>query len=430
MKISNIKAFEILDSRGNPTIMTKVYLDDGSVGQAMVPSGASTGVYEAVELRDSDPKRYLGKGVLKAVSNVNDTIKKALLGKDPCDQEKIDKIMIDLDGTENKGVLGANAILSVSMAVVRAVANSKKMPLYRYIAELFGNNTDEFFLPTPMLNVLNGGKHATNSADMQEYMIVPIGASSIREAVRWSSEVFHILGKILKSKGMPTTVGDEGGYAPTLSSNEEPLDLILEALEKAGYKPYEDFGIALDPAASEFYKNGKYILKIENKELSTDELIDKYDKWVSSYPIVSIEDGLAEDDWDGFVKMTEKMGDKIQIVGDDLLVTNTKRLKKAIELKAVNSILIKLNQIGTVTETIEAIKMAKQANMTAVVSHRSGETEDTFIADFVVGAGTGQIKTGSMSRSERIAKYNRLMLIEQELEEKAKFVKFPYKPVK
>ncbi|MGD9129598.1 MAG: phosphopyruvate hydratase [Candidatus Woesebacteria bacterium] len=426
MKIQSIKAQEILDSRGNPTVEAELVLENDIKARAAVPSGASTGLHEALELRDKDEKRYLGKGVLKAVANVNDTIAPVLIGMNVEQQAELDKKMIELDGSESKNKLGANATLAVSMAAARAAAKSKKIPLYQYIAELFANPTDKFYLPIPMMNVLNGGKHALGSADMQEFMIMPVGAASIQEAVRWGAEVFHNLGKILKNQGQQTTVGDEGGYAPKLKNNEAPLQLIMEAIQKAGYQAGKDIAIAMDPAASEFYENGKYQLKTENKELSSSEMVERYAQWVEQYPIVSIEDGHSEDDWDGFSQMTAKIGEKIQIVGDDLLVTNPKRLKKGIELKACNSILIKLNQIGTVSETIETIKLAKSAKMTAVVSHRSGETEDTFIADFVVGAGTGQIKTGSLSRSERIAKYNQLMRIERELGDKASLAKFPF----
>jgi len=419
MQIKSIQAQEILDSRGNPTIETEVVLDDGSVGRAAVPSGASTGTHEALELRDGDKKRYLGKGVLKAVKNVNEVIAPELVGMEASSQKVIDRKMLQMDGTNLKENLGANAILSVSMAFCRATAKVQGIPLYQRIADIFGNKTETFTMPVPMMNVLNGGKHAIGSSDMQEYMIMPTGAPNVQEAVRWGSEIFHHLGKILKKQGQQTTVGDEGGYAPRLKSNEEPLKLIMKAIEAAGYKPGKDISIAMDPAASEFYVDGKYDLQVEGKKLSSEELVKRYAGWVKKYPIVSIEDGHGEDDWAGFTEMTKKLGDKVQIVGDDLLVTNVKRLKKCIEQKAANSILIKLNQIGTVTETVEAIKLAKKNNMTAVVSHRSGETEDTFIADFVVGAGTGQIKTGSASRSERVAKYNQLMRIERELGDKA-----------
>lgn len=427
MKISKIVAYEILDSRGNPTIEAAITLEDGTKAQAAVPSGASTGSHEALELRDGDKARYSGKGVLKAVANVNDKIAPALIGMDVTDQKAIDQAMLDLDGTENKDSLGANAILAVSMAATKAGALATHIPLYQYIAQLFGNSTDEYILPIPMMNVLNGGKHALGSTDMQEYMIMPVGAPTIAEAVRWGSEIFHTLGKMLQERGFQKTVGDEGGYAPSLKRNEEPLELIIEAIEKSGYKPGEDVAIAQDPAASEFFEDGKYQLKTENKALSSQEMVALYSEWVEKYPIVSIEDGFAEDDWEGFAAQTAAIGDRIQIVGDDLFVTNPKRLEKGIAQKAANSILIKLNQIGTVSETIDTIKMAKAAGMTSVVSHRSGETEDAFIADFVVGAGTGQIKTGSVCRSERVGKYNQLIRIENELGSKAKIAKFPFK---
>lgn len=426
MKISKISAQEILDSRGNPTIEATVELESGISAKAAVPSGASTGSHEALELRDGDKSRYLGKGVLKAVENVEKLIAPEIVGMEATDQKGVDQAMIDLDGTENKDKLGANAILAVSMAVTKAAAQAKGIPLYQHVAELFGNSTTSYTMPIPMMNVLNGGKHAIGSTDMQEYMIMPVGAPSIQEAVRWGAEVFHQLGKMLKDRSFQKTVGDEGGYAPSLKRNEEPLELIIEAIEKAGYKPGEDIAIAQDPAASEFYENGKYQFKTENKALTSEEMVDLYTKWVEKYPIVSIEDGLAEDDWQGFAEQTARIGDKIQIVGDDLFVTNIKRLQKGIDMKACNSILIKLNQIGTVSETIAAIKLAEDNGMTAVVSHRSGETEDTFIADFVVGAGTGQIKTGSLCRSERVAKYNQLMRIERELGDKAKIAQLPF----
>ena len=430
MIIKSIKAQEILDSRGNPTVAVNLKLEDGTEVFSAVPSGASTGAYEALELRDGDAGRYLGKGVLKAVANVNEVIAPKIIGQQVTEQEKIDQIMLDLDGTQGKQNLGANAILAVSMACVKAGAIASKMPLYAYIAQLFGNSTDKFIMPIPMSNVLNGGKHAIGGADMQEFMIFPLAAQSIAEAVRWSAEIFQHLGKKKKKKGWQKTVGDEGGYAPSLGTNEAPLQLIVQAIEMAGYKPGEEVFIALDPAATEFYKdegeNSYYDLKTENKQLSSSDMIKKYAKWVEEYPIVSIEDGLAEDDWAGFAQLTKTLGKKIQIMGDDLLVTNPERIQKAIDQKAANSALIKLNQIGSVSETIQAIKLARSAGWTCVVSHRSGETEDTFIADFVVGAGTGQIKTGSMCRSERIAKYNRLMMIERELGDKATMAKFPF----
>lgn len=427
MNIKSITAQEIIDSRGNPTVQATVILEDGSVGESKVPSGASTGSHEAHELRDQDPARFGGKGVLKAVANVNTTIAGALVGKDSSDQAGLDQLMIDLDGTPTKEKLGANAILAVSMAITRASAVSQHRPLYYYVAELFEQPTDHFKLPLPMMNVLNGGKHAAGSSDMQEFMFMPTGAPTVKEAVRWGAELFHALGGLLKAKGFQTSVGDEGGYAPSLGGNQAPLDLMLEAMAKAGYKPGEQISIALDPAASEFYENGLYNLATENQQLSSQAMVEKYEQWSQKYPIVSIEDGLHEDDWDGFKLMTDIMGQRVQIVGDDLFVTNIDRLDRGIKAGVANSILIKLNQIGTVTETINAIKLAQQNNYTAIVSHRSGETEDTFIADFVVGAGTGQIKTGSMSRSERVAKYNRLLNIETELGTKATLAPLPFK---
>ncbi|NQT23119.1 MAG: phosphopyruvate hydratase [Candidatus Omnitrophica bacterium] len=414
-KIKEVKAREILDSRGNPTVEVDVILDDGVLGRAAVPSGASTGEHEAVELRDGDKSRYMGKGVLKAVKNVNTEIASNVKGMDASNQEKLDKTLIDLDGTENKGRLGANAILGVSMASAKAAANSKKLPLFEYLG-----GKDANILPIPMMNILNGGEHADNNVDLQEFMIMPIGAKSFSEALRMGSEVFHSLKKILKAKGLSTSVGDEGGFAPNLKSNEEAVDEILIAIDKAGYKAGKDIFIALDPASSTFYKDGVYTLLAEDKKKnSSKEMVDFYSKWVGKYPIVSIEDGLAEDDWTGWEEMTKDLGKKIQIVGDDLFVTNTKRLKEGIEKHVANSILIKVNQIGTLTETIEAINMAKKAKYTAVVSHRSGETEDTTIAHLVVAMGTGQIKTGSVCRTDRICKYNELLRIEEELGKRA-----------
>ncbi|HEB30280.1 MAG TPA: phosphopyruvate hydratase [Spirochaetes bacterium] len=415
--IDSIIAREILDSRGNPTVEVDMILETGAFGRAAVPSGASTGEYEAVELRDGDKNRYLGKGVQKACENINDVIAPELLGSDSTLQVDIDNIMLELDGTKNKAKLGANAILAVSMACAKATAADLGLSLYRYLG---GVNAKE--LPVPMMNILNGGQHADNNVDLQEFMVAPAGAQSFKEALRMGAEVFHALKNILKGMGMNTAVGDEGGYAPNLGSNEEALQVIMKAIEKAGYKPGNDIFICLDPAASSFYENGKYNLKAEKTPLkNSEELVDFYGDLISKYPIISIEDGLAEDDWDGFKLMTRKLGSKIQIVGDDLFVTNTERLKIGIQENAANSILIKLNQIGTVTETIEAIEMAKRAGFTAVVSHRSGETEDSFIADFVVAMNTGQIKTGSASRSERIAKYNQLLRIEEELGDSAVF---------
>jgi enolase len=415
MKITNIQAQELLDSRGNPTVESTITLQNGISTSAMIPSGSSTGKYEAVELRDGDESRYLGKGVLKAVENVNTKIAQVVVGMDVENQEEIDQAMIALDGTENKSQLGANAILSVSIATVKAASLSQNIPLYEYIAKLFGNSTDVYEMPVPMINILNGGKHASNSLDIQEYMIMPIGAKNFQEAVRWGSEVFHYLGNILKEMNYPTTVGDEGGYAPQLKSNERPFELILQAIEKTGLKPGEDISLAIDAAASEFYKDGKYELSTENKVLESQQLVDMYIDWVHKYPIISIEDGLAEDDWDGFKMLESKLPDSVMNVGDDLFATNIERLQKGIETECASAILVKLNQIGTVSETINVIKIAEDVGFNSIVSHRSGETEDTFIADFAVGSAVGFIKTGSMSRSERVAKYNRLMKIEREL---------------
>ncbi len=418
VKIKNIYAREILDSRGNPTVEVDVILENGIKGRAAVPSGASTGEHEAWELRDGDKKRYVGKGVLKAVKNVNEVIAPKLIGKDVTKQEEIDRLMIDLDGTENKERLGANAILGVSLAVAKAGAISSKMPLYQYIRKSYELRVTGYELPVPMMNVVNGGRHADNNVDLQEFMIVPLG-ESFRESLRMGTEVFHSLKKVLKGKGYSTAVGDEGGFAPDLESNEEAIQIILEGIKRAGYEEGEDVLLALDPAASEFYEDGKYILTSEKRKLSASEMVDFYKDWVDKYPIVSIEDGLAQDDWGGWKKLTLKLGKKIQIVGDDLFVTNPKRLKRGIEEEIANSILIKLNQIGTLTETIETIKMAKDAGYATVISHRSGETEDTTIADVAVAVNAGQIKTGSCSRSERIAKYNQLLRIEEELGLKA-----------
>ena len=423
MKVKRILAQEVLDSRGNPTIDTRVELESGIVASAIVPSGASTGTNEALELRDGGD-RYGGKGVLKAVENVNTKISDRIVGMDASDQKAIDQAMLELDGTETKSNLGANAILSVSMAITKAAAFENKMPVYAWVGKLFGN--EDFVMPIPMMNVLNGGKHAVGAFDMQEYMIMPIGAPSLVEAVRYGAETFHALGKILKNRGFQTSVGDEGGYAPALGSNEEPLKLIVEAIQSAGYEPGKDISIAMDPAASEFYLDGVYNLEVEGKKLSFEDIISLYESWMDKYPILSIEDGLAESDWAGFSMMTEKLGNRLQIVGDDLFVTNEKILQRGIDEKAANSILIKLNQIGTVSETINTIKLANSAGFTSVVSHRSGESEDAFIADFVVGAGTGQIKTGSLSRSDRVAKYNQLMRIERELGERVKLAKFQF----
>ncbi|HEY9480684.1 MAG TPA: phosphopyruvate hydratase [Candidatus Paceibacterota bacterium] len=415
--IKEVKAREILDSRGNPTVEVDVTLKDGSFGRSAVPSGASTGSHEAVELRDGDKERYGGKGTLKAVENVNTAIAKAIVGK-KFDQASLDKTLIALDGTPNKGKLGANAILGVSLAFAHAKAKSEKVPLYQYFKNISGTK-DKFRLPVPLMNVLNGGKHAENSTDLQEFMIVPLGAPTFKEALRYGAETFHALKKILSAKKLNTSVGDEGGYAPSLPNNEAAIETIIEAIKKAGFTPGVDIGIAIDAAATEVYENGVYNLKTENKKLSSKEMVAYYENWCKKYPIVSIEDGLAEDDWAGYELMTKKLGKKVQIVGDDLFVTNVERLSRGIKANVGNSILIKLNQIGTVTETIDAIKMAKKAGYTSIISHRSGETEDTTIADFVVGLSTGQIKTGSASRTDRIAKYNQLLRIEEALGQKA-----------
>ena len=412
--IEDVMAREILDSRGNPTLEVEVLLMEGERGIAAVPSGASTGVHEAVELRDGDKSRYGGKGVLTAVNNVNATIRDTLIGLDASDQGTLDQLMIELDGTPNKGSLGANAILGVSLALAKAAANALQQPLYRYLGGVSAH-----VLPVPMMNILNGGKHADNSTDMQEYMVLPVGAPTFREALRMGAEVYQGLKKVLHSKKLNTNVGDEGGFAPSLSSNREALEVIVDAIETAGYKPGVDIFLGMDPAASEFYENGKYALAREGRTLSSTEMIDLYEQWIGEYPIITIEDGLAEDDWDGWAQLRQRLGDRIQLVGDDLFVTNTARLKRGIQERAANSILIKLNQIGTLTETLEAIEMAKRASFSAVVSHRSGETEDTTIADLVVASNAGQIKTGAPARSERVAKYNRLLVIEDELGEKS-----------
>jgi enolase len=409
-KIVDICAREILDSRGNPTIEVEVELECGAIGRAAVPSGASTGTHEALELRDGDKNRYLGKGVLKAVDAVNDIIAPELEGEDATQQALIDQLMIDLDGTENKEKLGANAILGISLAVAKASALALELPLYQYLG---GVNAK--VLPVPMLNILNGGKHADNPIDIQEFMIVPAGATSFSEGLRFGVETFHQLKKTLAEKGYSTSVGDEGGFAPAISSTEEALQIIIQAIEKAGYKPGKDISLALDTAATELFEDGKYNFKGENKNMTSDELISYYESLVEKYPIISIEDGLAEDDWDGWKKLTEKLGDKIQIVGDDLFVTNPKRLTKGIELGVANSILIKVNQIGTLTETLDVIELAKKSNYTTIISHRSGETEDTTIADIAVATNAGQIKTGAPSRTDRVAKYNQLLRIEEEL---------------
>ncbi len=420
--IKKIIGREILDSRGNPTVEVDVILESGVIGRASVPSGASTGEHEAVELRDGDKSRYLGKGVLKAVSNVNKELNSALMGKDASKQKLIDKLMIDLDGTENKSRLGANAILGISMAAAKATAIQKKISLYKYLG-----GEDANILPVPMMNILNGGAHADNNVDLQEFMVMPRGAVSFKEALRMGAEIFHNLKKILHDSKLSTAVGDEGGFAPDLKSNEEAIEVILQAIDKAGYKAGKDVFIALDPAASSFYENGKYILEAEAiQEKSAEDMVNFYANWVSKYPIISIEDGLAEDDWDGWKKLTKSLGGKIQIVGDDIFVTNTKRFKMGIAKHVANSILIKLNQIGTLTETIEAIKLAKKKGYTAVVSHRSGETEDTTISHLVVAMGTGQIKTGSACRTDRICKYNELLRIEEDLGAKAVYGSMPW----
>jgi len=408
-------AREILDSRGNPTVEAEVLLLSGAYGRAAVPSGASTGEHEAVELRDGDEKRYGGKGVLKAVKSVNDVIAPAVEDMDALDQVEIDRKMIELDGTPNKAVLGANAILSVSMAIAKAAANTAGLPLYRYLG-----GTNAKYLPVPMCNIVNGGKHADNNVDLQEFMVMPFGASTFNEALRMATETFHALKGVLKARGLNTSVGDEGGFAPDLKSNEEALQVIMEAISKAGYEPGKDIFIALDPASSSFYKDGKYVLEAEAKpEKTAEEMIDFYADLCERYPIRSIEDGLDENDWEGWAKLTQRLGDKIQIVGDDIFVTNVERLERGIAEKSANSILIKVNQIGTITETLDAIGLALRNGLTAVVSHRSGETEDTIIADLVVATGTGQIKTGSLCRTDRVCKYNQLLRIEEELADSA-----------
>ena len=409
-KIDKVKAREILDSRGNPTVEVDVLLNDGSLGRAAVPSGASTGIHEAVELRDKDPKRFMGLGVLKAVKNVNEVIGPKLLGLDAQKQKEIDQLMLSLDGTENKSKLGANAILGVSLAVARAAAQSAHLPLYRYLG-----GSEARTLPLVGFNILNGGKHARNNVDFQECMITPIGAKSFADQLRMAAEVYHHLKALLKSKNLSTAVGDEGGFAPDLSSNEQPLQLIVEAIGKAGYIAGKDISIMLDPAASEFFNNGKYQLKADKQEFSANEMVSYYETLIGKYPIISIEDGLAEDDWEGWKILTNRLGKKIQIVGDDLFVTNPKRLKKGIDGGIANAILIKLNQIGTLTETLDTIEMAKQAGYACMFSHRSGETEDSFLADIVVATNAGQLKSGAPARSERVAKYNQLLRIEEEL---------------
>ena len=415
-EIVDVVARQILDSRCFPTVEVEVYLEDGTVGRAAVPSGASTGMYEAVELRDGDKDNYLGKGVLKAVQNVNDTIAEELIGCNVYDQPYIDKMLIELDGTPNKAKLGANAILGVSLAVANAAAKSLDLPLYQYVG---GVNAK--VLPVPMMNIINGGSHADNSVDLQEFMVMPVGAKTFSDALKMCAEVYHTLKKTLHDKGYSTAIGDEGGFAPNLKSNEEAIEVIIEAITKAGYKAGEDMFIAIDAASSEYYKDGKYVLEHEGKTLTAAEMVDFLEAWVDKYPIISIEDGMAEEDWEGWKLITERLGKKVQLVGDDLFVTNTERLERGIDLGVGNSILIKLNQIGTLTETLNAIEMANRAGYTAVISHRSGETEDTTIADLVVAVNAGQIKTGAPARSERVAKYNQLIRIEEELDDVAEY---------
>jgi enolase len=416
--ISDIHAREVLDSRGNPTVEAEVTLADGTKRLAIVPSGASTGEHEAVELRDDDNNRFIGKGVLKAVENVNGEIAEALANFDAADQRALDQRMIELDGTQNKARLGANAILAVSMAVARAAAAAYHLPLYRYLGGAAAN-----LLPCPMMNILNGGAHADNNVDLQEFMVMPVGAESFSDALRWGVEVFHTLKGVLKKRGYNTAVGDEGGFAPSVKSNVEAIEVVLEAIQQAGYKPGEEIAIALDPAASEMYQDGKYVFKKSDKSAkSSDDMVRFWTKWARDYPIVSLEDGLAEDDWEGWENLTREIGGKIQLVGDDLFVTNVERLQEGIDRKVANSILIKVNQIGTVSETLDAIDLARRNGYTSVISHRSGETEDTFIADLAVATGTGQIKTGSASRTDRIAKYNQLLRIEEKLGGSARFL--------
>jgi len=424
--IVSITAREILDSRGNPTVEVDVLLEDGSYGRAAVPSGASTGAHEAVELRDTRAKRYMGKGVAGAVKNVNEILAPEVVGMDAACQEELDALLIELDGTTNKGKLGANAILGVSLAAAKAAADAAGLPLYRYLGGCNAN-----ILPVPMMNILNGGKHADNNVDFQEFMIMPIGAKSFPEALRMGAETFHTLKKVLAKKGYSTSVGDEGGFAPSLKSNEEALEVVMDAIKKAGYKPGKDISIALDPASTEMFdtktKTYKFFKSAPKKKVSSDLMVKHWAKWASKYPIISIEDGLAEDDWDGWTKLNKKIGGSVQLVGDDLFVTNTKRLAKGIKLGCANSILIKLNQIGTLTETFEAINMARRAGWTAVISHRSGETEDTTIADLAVASGVGQIKTGSLCRTDRICKYNQLLRINEDLGQAGQYAGFMFK---
>ncbi len=415
-KIKLIKGREIIDSRGNPTIEADVILESGAMGRAAVPSGASTGSREALELRDGDKNRFLGKGVMKAVGHVSKELNDVCSGIDALDQRAVDQALLDADGTANKDKYGANALLAVSLATAHAAANAQNKPLYEVLA-----TSNDFLLPVPMMNIINGGEHADNNIDLQEFMVIPVGAPSMAEAIRYGAEIFHSLKKVLSDKGMNTTVGDEGGFAPNLPSNEAAISVILQAVEKAGYRPGEDVFIGIDAASSEFYKNGKYLLTSENKSLDAGQLIDVFEDWVNKYPILSIEDGLDEADWDGWKLLTERLGKKIQLVGDDLFVTNTKILQEGIDKNISNSILIKVNQIGTLSETLDAIAMAKKANYTAIISHRSGETEDTTIADLAVATSVGQIKTGSMSRSDRVAKYNRLLRIAEQLGDKSRY---------
>ena len=416
--ISEIRGRQVLDSRGNPTVEAEVWLQDGTVGRAIVPSGASTGEHEAVELRDDDKSTYVGKGVLKAVENVKGEIADALANFDAADQRALDQKMIELDGTENKGRLGANAILAVSMAAARAASICYELPLYRYLGGA-GANT----LPTPMMNILNGGAHADNNVDFQEFMVMPVGAPSFSDALRWGVEVFHTLKGVLKKRGYSTAVGDEGGFAPSVKSNVEAIEVVLEAIQQAGYKPGEEIAVALDPAASEFFQDGKYVFKKSDKSSkSSDEMVRYWAKWANEYPIVSLEDGLAENDWEGWANLTKEIGEKIQLVGDDLFVTNVQFLQEGIDKNVANAILIKVNQIGTVSETLDAIDLARRNGYTSIISHRSGETEDTFIADLAVATGAGQIKTGSASRTDRVAKYNQLLRIEEELGGGARFL--------
>jgi enolase len=414
--ISEVFAREILDSRGNPTVEVETILESGLIGRASVPSGASTGAFEAVELRDGEKGRYMGKGVLKAVDNVNEFIAPELEGMDATDQRDIDQLMMEIDGTENKGKLGANAILGVSLSIARAAASALDLPLYKYVG-----GVNSYLMPVPMMNILNGGKHADNTVDLQEFMIMPVGALSFSEALRVCAEIFHTLKDVLKKDGMSTSVGDEGGFAPDLRSNEDAIKYIIKAIKDAGYKPGKEVFLALDPAATEFFDRDKYNLSGEGKVLKPSEMVDYYAELVGKYPIISIEDGMAEEDWKGWKLLTEKIGDKVQLVGDDLFVTNTERLRKGIEMGVANSILIKVNQIGTLSETLDAIEMAKRAGYTAVISHRSGETEDTTISDIVVGINAGQIKTGAPSRTDRVAKYNQLLRIEEELGSEAEY---------